>query len=144
MPTLCRSFPSAANRKEYVYQRSPLPTRKVAINSDSLSPRRVATDILSRGGEKARAEATIPNATASGRIGIVPLFSASSHCPPIIFSFDLSSRFPFLSLGSLSLSLSTRGYAPLDLFRCVNLPSDLKEPLRVLSSFLSAESRLLS
>lgn len=48
MPT-CRSFPDAANRKEYVYKRS---TGKVAINSDSLSLLRAAADISSRERER--------------------------------------------------------------------------------------------
>lgn len=73
---------------------------------------------------KARAEAAIPNAMASGRIGIVPLSSASSCCLPS--SSSISPRGSLSSRPALSPSLSTCRCAPLDLFKCVNLPSDLK------------------
>lgn len=67
--------------------------RKVAINSDSLSLQRAAADTHSR---KAWSRShTIPNATASGRIGIVLLFSCffllpAFHLPSISYLFSLA------------------------------------------------------
>lgn len=85
---VCRGFPREREKSTRSQERS---TRETAINSDSLSlslsptllscARAPRLSALSR-----KAEATIPNATASGRIGICALsLLASSSCRLSIF-----------------------------------------------------------
>lgn len=140
---VCRSFPGAANRKEYVYKRS---TGKVAINSDSLSLRRADTSSRERGKGASRSYDSECHGQWEDR-----------HCPPFLRVFLLPAYHlllrsllaaPFsLAWFSLSLFLSFPLDVQMRAVRFIQMCESgewFEMPSRVLPSFPFSVSRLLS